>query len=116
MLKWSPFFVAGATLGTVIDKAVGPDKTGDVHPALIKVGGAMYTVVAVIVLAGTFIPKGSLAFNPDLIGGDAEEDVGPSAGSGPIKIISDGAISDGPTTAPNQSSARDRELFDNIVG
>ncbi|KAF9211254.1 hypothetical protein BGZ59_008328 [Podila verticillata] len=58
------YAVMGSLLGRVIDAA---DKKGDIHPALRDVGGIMYSVVAVILLAATFIPKGAFALNPDII-------------------------------------------------
>ncbi|KAG0076444.1 hypothetical protein BGZ93_000824 [Podila epicladia] len=59
----------GPVLGTIIDDALNsvPNQGGDIRPALVKVGGIMYTVVAVILIVATFIPKGSFAFNPEII-------------------------------------------------
>ncbi|KAI1317250.1 hypothetical protein EDD11_008736 [Mortierella claussenii] len=58
------YAILGVVLGRVIDAA---DKKGDIHPALINVGGVMYTVVAAVLIAATFIPKGSFALNPEII-------------------------------------------------
>lgn len=58
------YAVLAAVLGDVIDAA---DKKGDIRPALMNVGGVMYTVVAAVLIAATFIPKGSFALNPDII-------------------------------------------------
>ncbi|KAG0008730.1 hypothetical protein BGZ82_004484, partial [Podila clonocystis] len=58
------YAVLSAVLGRVID---AEHKKGDIRPALVWVGGVMYTVVCVILLAATFIPKGSFALNPDII-------------------------------------------------
>ncbi|KAF9201982.1 hypothetical protein BGZ59_002407 [Podila verticillata] len=58
------YAVLGVVLGGVIDVEVNK---GDIRPALVKVGGIMYTIVAVILLAATFIPKGSFAVNPEII-------------------------------------------------
>ncbi|KAF9325869.1 hypothetical protein BG006_010650 [Podila minutissima] len=59
----------GPVLGSVIDAAINsaPNASGDIRPALFKVGGIMYTVVAVVLLLATFIPKGSFALNPEII-------------------------------------------------
>ncbi|KAG0062097.1 hypothetical protein BGZ89_010931 [Linnemannia elongata] len=46
----------------------------DIHPALLRVGGIMYSVVCVILLLATFIPKGSFALNPNLIDDTQIED------------------------------------------
>ncbi|KAF9435072.1 hypothetical protein BGZ76_006950 [Entomortierella beljakovae] len=56
--------VVGLFLGKVIDAAV---VKGDVRPAFVYVGGVMFTVMCVIIFASTFIPKGSFAFNPEMI-------------------------------------------------
>lgn len=58
------YAVLGTVLGRVIDAAAGK---GDIHPALKDVGGVMYTVVAFILMAATFIPKGAFALNPEII-------------------------------------------------
>ncbi|KAG0018138.1 hypothetical protein BGZ81_010385 [Podila clonocystis] len=60
------YAILGPVLGSVIDKAFDSGK-GDIRPALVNVGGVMYTVVAVVLLAATFIPKGSFALNPEII-------------------------------------------------
>lgn len=58
------YAVLASVLGDVIDAA---DNKGDIRPALMNVGGVMYTVVAAVLIAATFIPKGSFALNPDII-------------------------------------------------
>lgn len=58
------YAILGVVLGRVID---AEDKKGDIHPALVWVGGVMYSVVCVVLLLATFIPKGSFALNPDII-------------------------------------------------
>ncbi|KAF9921385.1 hypothetical protein BGZ65_010393 [Modicella reniformis] len=58
------YAVLGYVLGGVLDRE---RKKGDIHPALISVGGIMYTVVCVVLMASTFIPKGAFAINPDII-------------------------------------------------
>lgn len=59
------YAVLGVVLGRVLDAQYALNK--DIRPALVKVGGIMYTVVCVVLLASTFIPKGSFALNPDII-------------------------------------------------
>ncbi|KAI7829547.1 major facilitator superfamily domain-containing protein, partial [Gamsiella multidivaricata] len=58
------YAVLGVVLGRVVDNY---NARGDIRPALVYVGGVMYTVVCVILLLATFIPKGSFALNPDII-------------------------------------------------
>ncbi|KAG0028409.1 hypothetical protein BGZ82_008439 [Podila clonocystis] len=60
------YAILGPVLSSVLDKAYNSGK-GDIRPALVNVGGVMYTVVAVVLIAATFIPKGSFAFNPEII-------------------------------------------------
>ncbi|KAG0251433.1 hypothetical protein BG011_007608 [Mortierella polycephala] len=67
------YAVLGPVLGKVIDNS-SKANDGDIRPALIYVGGVMYTVVSVVLMASTFIPKGSFAFNPSLIDDTAIED------------------------------------------
>ncbi|KAG0044422.1 hypothetical protein BGZ83_010351 [Gryganskiella cystojenkinii] len=58
------YAVLGTVLGHVIDAA---NNKGDIRPALVNVAGVMYSVVCVVLIAATFIPKGSFALNPDII-------------------------------------------------
>ncbi|KAG0000883.1 hypothetical protein BGZ79_005364 [Entomortierella chlamydospora] len=58
------YAVLGVVLGKVVDTA---NAKGDIHPALVYVGGVMYIVVCVVLLVPTFIPKGSFSLNPDII-------------------------------------------------
>lgn len=58
------YAVLGVVLGRVVDAAF---KNGDIRPALVYVGGVMYTVVCVVLIVATFIPKGAFALNPDII-------------------------------------------------
>ncbi|KAF9921048.1 hypothetical protein FBU30_008967 [Linnemannia zychae] len=67
------YAVLGPLLGKHIDY-VKSSNAGDIRPALRNVGGIMYTVVCVVLLLATFIPKGSFAINPDLIDGNQIED------------------------------------------
>ncbi|KAF9084751.1 hypothetical protein BGX23_010257 [Mortierella sp. AD031] len=67
------YAILGPVLGKVMDRSFEANNK-DIHPALIQVGGIMYTVVCFILLAATFIPKGSFALNPDLIDDTQIED------------------------------------------
>ncbi|KAG0333834.1 hypothetical protein BG000_008848 [Podila horticola] len=58
------YAILGPVLGSAIDAA---HNKGDIRPALVNVGGVMYTIVAVVLFASTFIPKGSFALNPEII-------------------------------------------------
>jgi len=74
---YSFYIVLYAALGPVLGKVIDASfkaNNGDIQPALINVGGIMYTVVCVVLLTATFIPKGSFALNPDLIDDTQIED------------------------------------------
>ncbi|KAF9900333.1 hypothetical protein EC991_007476 [Linnemannia zychae] len=67
------YAILNPLLGRYIDSVLAVTNK-DIHPALVNVGGVLYTVVCVILLAATFIPKGSFALNPDLIDDTVIED------------------------------------------
>ncbi|KAG0378715.1 hypothetical protein BGX24_003001 [Mortierella sp. AD032] len=67
------YAILGPTLGKYIDKSF-LENNKDIHPALMNVGGVLYTCVCVVLLAATFIPKGSFALNPSLIDDTVIED------------------------------------------
>ncbi|KAF9559686.1 hypothetical protein EC968_006510 [Mortierella alpina] len=74
---YSFYIVMYAVLGPVLGRALDASAkvhNGDIQPGLVYVGGVMYTVVCVVLLASTFIPKGSFALNPSLIDDTAIED------------------------------------------
>ncbi|KAL7416275.1 hypothetical protein BDY24DRAFT_412485 [Mrakia frigida] len=57
------YAILGSVLGSYIDKVYNRD--GNIYDALVYVGG--FTVLCVIILAATLVPKGAFAFNPHLI-------------------------------------------------
>ncbi len=62
-------------LGKYIDK-VSAAKKGDIHGAILNVAGVQFTVLAVIIFAATFIPRGSFAFNPEMLNDEyLDEDI-----------------------------------------
>ena len=63
------YAVLGSLLGRYIDSVFKKDK--NIYRALVNVGGIQFTVLSVIVLVATFIPKGGFSLNPDIIN-DAE--------------------------------------------
>ncbi|CAO3564277.1 unnamed protein product [Mortierella alpina] len=67
------YAVLGPVLGQALD-ASAKEHGGNIQPGLVYVGGVMYTVVCVVLLASTLIPKGSFALNPSLIDDTAIED------------------------------------------
>ena len=68
------YAVLAPLLGKVFDRVLTED--GNIQRALIYLGGAQFTVIFVIVMANTFIPKGALKFNPEMLYNETlEEDV-----------------------------------------
>ena len=61
--------LANPLLGSYIDHvygAMGGPKGGVVQPAFWYLGGAQYTIMTVLVLVSTLVPKGALQLNPKL--------------------------------------------------
>lgn len=48
-----------------------PDKYIDVHGAIFNIAGVQFTIIAILMLLATFIPKGSFAFNPEMLNGES---------------------------------------------
>lgn len=64
------YAVCNPLLGRYIDGVYnrsGGSDGGDIRPALVNTAGVQFTVLCVVVLASTFIPKGAIAFNPKMI-------------------------------------------------
>jgi hypothetical protein len=62
--------VASPLLGRYIDQVytqTGGTSGGNIYEAIKNVGGVQFTVVAVIVLASTLVPRGSWALNPQML-------------------------------------------------
>ena len=62
------YAIASPTLGRYID-SVSKANNSDISPAIFDIAGVHFTVLAVVIISATFIPKGSLAFNPKAISG-----------------------------------------------
>ena len=65
------YSIANPFLGRHIDHAF--NATGSIRSSLIYTAAVQLTVIFVIMVAATFIPKGSVAFNPTIIDDDGEE-------------------------------------------
>ncbi|CAF1275895.1 unnamed protein product [Rotaria magnacalcarata] len=59
------YAIANPLLGIYIDSVYNAQKT--IRPALIYTGGVQFTMVSIMVFASTFIPRGSIAFNPKML-------------------------------------------------
>ncbi|KAL0941964.1 uncharacterized protein CTRU02_204727 [Colletotrichum truncatum] len=65
------YAVAGTFLGRYLDgvyNASGGSKNGGtIYSGLVNTAGVQFTVIAVVVICATFVPRGSLALNPKMI-------------------------------------------------
>lgn len=85
------YAVTSPILGRYIDsvyKQTGGADGGDVHSAILNVGGLQFTLISALMMASTFIPSGAFALNPKMLsdetvdhGLDAEANVGTSLNS-----------------------------------
>lgn len=62
------YAICSPLLGRYIDRVYaqtgGSANGGNIHEAIRMVGGVQFTVIMVVVLSSTFVPRGSLALNP----------------------------------------------------
>ena len=65
------YAIANPTLGRYIDGVYNNSRETTIHPALRNTAGVQFTVLAVIILASTFVPRGSFSFNPRVIDGQS---------------------------------------------
>jgi hypothetical protein len=66
------YAVLAPLLGKVFDRVLTED--GNIQKALIYLGGAQFTVICVVVLVNTFVPKGALHLNPEMLYDEKLED------------------------------------------
>jgi hypothetical protein len=64
------YAIASVCLGTYIDR-VSDRKNDEVQSAIFNIAGVQYTIIAVLVMTATFVPKGSFALNPAMISEEA---------------------------------------------
>ena len=64
------YAIVSPLLGRYIDR-VSKTNNGAIQPALQNIAGVHFTVIAIVVLAATFVPKGAFAFNPSMIDNQA---------------------------------------------
>lgn len=63
------YAITSPLLGRYIDKVSKRNK-GNISEAFQKIAGVQFTIIAVLILLATFIPKGALALNPDTLYGE----------------------------------------------
>lgn len=70
------YAITSPLLGRYIDR-ISARNNGDIHEAIQNVAGVQFTIIAALMIAATFVPKGAVAFNPkNLYGEDLTHDVG----------------------------------------
>lgn len=63
------YAITSPLLGRYIDKVSKRNK-GNISEAFKNIAGVQFTIIAILILAATFIPKGALSFNPDTLYGE----------------------------------------------
>lgn len=56
----------GRYIDSVYNRTGGADG-GSIHEAIRNVGGVQFTILMVVILSSSFVPRGSLAFNPKML-------------------------------------------------
>lgn len=60
------YAIASVSLGTYIDRV--SDKNKDqIQPAIFNVAGIQFTIICVLVMTSTFVPKGAFSLNPKML-------------------------------------------------
>lgn len=60
------YAIASVTLGTYIDR-VSDRNDEQIQPAIFNVAGVQFTVIFVLVMTSTFVPKGAFSLNPKML-------------------------------------------------
>jgi MFS family permease len=69
------YAITSPLLGTYIDN-VSNANNQDIRPAITNVAGVQFTLIFVLVMTSTFVPKGAFAFNPSLLNDEVlDEDI-----------------------------------------
>lgn len=63
------YAITSPLLGRYIDK-VSRRNNNNISEAMKNIAGVQFTIIAILIIAATFIPKGSLSFNPDTLYGE----------------------------------------------
>lgn len=63
------YAITSPLLGRYIDK-ISKRNNGNISEAFKNIAGVQFTIIAVLILAATFIPRGALSFNPDTLYGE----------------------------------------------
>jgi len=71
------YAITSPLLGRYVDRVyreTGGAQGWDVHGAIIYIGGVQYTIIAAFMLAASFVPRGALSWNPEMLDGTAMTD------------------------------------------
>ncbi|KAH9882871.1 hypothetical protein J1614_000237 [Plenodomus biglobosus] len=60
------YAIASVSLGTYIDR-VSDRNQEQIQPAILNVAGVQFTIIFVLVMASTFVPKGAFSVNPKML-------------------------------------------------
>ena len=60
------YAITSPLLGQYVDK-VSKRTKGDVHEAVMNIAGVQFTIIMVVVIAATFIPRGAWSLNPKML-------------------------------------------------
>ncbi|KAH7392986.1 major facilitator superfamily domain-containing protein [Pyrenochaeta sp. MPI-SDFR-AT-0127] len=60
------YAIASVSLGTYIDR-VSDRNNEQIQPAILNVAGVQFTIIFVLVMASTFVPKGAFSLNPRML-------------------------------------------------
>ncbi|EUC38546.1 hypothetical protein COCCADRAFT_32469 [Bipolaris zeicola 26-R-13] len=60
------YAIASACLGTYIDRISDRDND-EIHGAILNVAGVQFTIISVLVMVSTFVPKGAFSLNPKML-------------------------------------------------
>lgn len=63
------YAITSPLLGRYIDK-VSKRNNSNISEAFKNIAGVQFTIIAVLIFAATFIPRGALSFNPDTLYGE----------------------------------------------
>ncbi|KAF1844741.1 uncharacterized protein K460DRAFT_365697 [Cucurbitaria berberidis CBS 394.84] len=60
------YAIASVSLGTYIDRVSDRNKE-EIQPAILNVAGVQFTIIFVLVMTSTFVPKGAFSLNPKML-------------------------------------------------
>lgn len=60
------YAIASACLGTYIDR-VSDRNQEQIQPAVLNIAGVQYSIMFVLIITSTFVPKGAFSFNPKML-------------------------------------------------